>query len=176
MSQALLPIHRALLISTCPDLSCLGAPRADLEPVSRGSKKSWMRADQGGILIALSDNQLKSFGHKCDDDECGPKAASARAVPDAEGTEGAPLSFFQAGASMQPRAVDAVVPEPPVTGASLGAQHVMTEVFPEAAHVANFSGSLLQLAPRAAGTTSREGQARSLGLAYHRRMPRMRRS
>lgn len=145
ISQAHLPIYPVLLITCITGASAL--PHA----------QTWSRhhesGHKGGILIALSDNKLKSFGHKCDDEECDHKPAAKGAptpeTPETHQGDQVP-SFFQAGSSMQPKAVNTEVPG---LGALEG-QHTMTEVFPEAEHLRN--SSLLQLSPRSAGTPARE--------------------
>lgn len=159
--SAHLPMSWALLVTCIASASAL--PHA--QTLIRHYEAQG-RTHKGGILIALADNKLKSFGHKCDDDECGPKEKSdGGAIEGAEAPQApqAP-SFFQSGSSVQPKAVDA---EAEGTDGSEGSDGMleaatptaatMTEVFPEAEHVKKTGGSLLQISPRSAGTPAREG-------------------
>jgi len=150
--SAHLPISWGLLVSCIASASAL--PHA--QTLIRHFEAQQGRTHKGGILIALSENKLKSFGHKCDDDECRQKEKA-----DGGAIEGAQVpSFFQSGSSVQPKAVDAgaegtegteVLEAPAPTAAT------MTEVFPEAEHLKKTGGSLLQISPRSAGTPAREG-------------------
>jgi len=150
--SAHLPISWGLLVSCIASASAL--PHA--QTLIRHFEAQQGRTHKGGILIALSENKLKSFGHKCDDDECRQKEKA-----DGGAIEGAQVpSFFQSGSSVQPKAVDAgaegtegteVLEAPAPTAAT------MTEVFPEAEHLKKTGGSLLQISPRSAGTPAHEG-------------------
>ncbi|CAE7574021.1 unnamed protein product [Symbiodinium natans] len=115
--------------------------------------------ERAGILISVTSRKLQSFGHKCTDDECGPKA-SEKAWPQGEGPDKADQapSFFQMDQAMQPiKGVDEEVAQ----GAEVDTQHTMPEVSREeaAAEVAEVAeaaspgsgivrnASLLQLQP-----------------------------
>jgi len=112
--------------------------------------------DKGRTGILLTSRKLQSFGHKCKDDECGPKA-SEKAWPQGEGpdTSDRAPSFFQVDQAMQSvKGSDDEVAE----GSEVEAQHSMPEVSPELAaeedaEVASVgdgivrNASLLQLKP-----------------------------
>eukprot|EP00437_Effrenium_voratum_P031438 CAMPEP_0181400898 /NCGR_PEP_ID=MMETSP1110-20121109/2354_1 /TAXON_ID=174948 /ORGANISM="Symbiodinium sp., Strain CCMP421" /LENGTH=716 /DNA_ID=CAMNT_0023523015 /DNA_START=30 /DNA_END=2178 /DNA_ORIENTATION=- len=115
-----------------------------------------IKATEGRTGILLTSRKLQSFGHKCKDDECGPKA-SEKAWPQGEGPDNSDRapSFFQVDQAMQSvKGSDDEVAE----GSEVEAQHSMPEVSPELAaeeegEVASAgdgvvrNASLLQLTP-----------------------------
>ncbi|CAE7306091.1 unnamed protein product, partial [Symbiodinium pilosum] len=155
-SQATLSMHRALFILSTCIASSMALPshaqsrgRIHLEV---GKVLVPEDKERDGILLSLTSRKLQSFGHKCIDDECGPKASekawSQGAGPDK--ADPAP-SFFQVDQAMQGTSAVKGTDEEIAEGAEVQAQHSMPEVSPEDSDAVEEGEALHALPPTGDG-------------------------